>query len=218
MFTGLIEEQGKIININRTSNGTEITVHCEKILSDIQNGASIAVNGACHTVTEFGKNYIKIQSSNETSKVSCFKNLKQGDNVNLERALTLNKRIDGHLVTGHIDCIGKFIKEEKDGFSKRLFFEIDKNFSKYIIYKGSTAINGVSLTIASIEDNVISVEVIPTTLKETNLSLLTPGDNVNIETDFFAKYIEKLLNSNDNTSKINYAFLTENGFTGNGRY
>lgn len=212
MFTGLIEEQGKIKNCNISSNGMEITILCNKILSDIKIGASVAVNGACQTITDFGKDYICVQASNETLKVTNYNNLKFGDTVNLERALTLNKRIDGHIVLGHVDCTAEFINSKQDGFSKTFFFKLPKEFTKYVIYKGSITINGVSLTIASVNNDIFSVELIPTTLKEVNLSQLTKGEFVNIETDLFAKYIEKILNSKDNTSKINYGFLAENGF------
>lgn len=212
MFTGLIEEQGQIKSCNVSSKGMEITVLCSKILSDVQNGASICINGACQTVVDFGKDFIKVQASNETLKVTNYKNLKTGDKVNLERALTLNKRIDGHIVSGHIDCTAEFIEAKQDGFSKEFFFKLPTEFAKYVIYKGSIAINGVSLTIASIQNNIFSVELIPTTLNEVNLSKLKKGDIVNIETDLFAKYVEKIFNSKDNKSNINYGFLAENGF------
>ncbi len=211
MFTGLVEEQGKIKKTELSSNGMEITVECSKILEDVKTGSSISINGACQTVTEFGKNYIKVQASNETLNVTTYRSLKQGDLVNLERALTLSSRLDGHIVTGHIDCTAKFINSTIDGFSKRFFFELPENFSKYAIYKGSIAVNGVSLTIASIEDNVFSVELIPSTLKEVNIANLQKGDLVNIETDIFAKYTEKIVQFKKN-NKIDYEFLTENGF------
>ena len=212
MFTGLIEEQGKIQSVNISSQGMELTIECHIITQDIKNGASISVNGACQTVTDFGANFIKIQASNETLKVTNFKNLKSGDNVNLERALTLNKRIDGHIVSGHIDCTATFLNAKDNGFSKEFFFKLPKEFTKYVIYKGSIAINGVSLTIASIENEVFSVALIPTTLREVNIANLKSGDIVNIETDLFAKYVEKIFSSKDNTSKISYSFLAENGF------
>ena len=212
MFTGLIEEQGKIQSVSISSNGMELVIECNIITQDVKNGASICVNGACQTVTDFGNNYIIIQASNETLNVTNFKKLKVGDLVNLERALTLDKRLDGHIVSGHIDCLATFINSKDDGFSKEFFFKINKDFAKYIIYKGSIAINGVSLTIASIQNDIFSVELIPTTLREVNLSKLKTGDIVNIETDIFAKYVEKILTSKDNTSKISYGFLAENGF------
>ena len=211
MFTGLIEETGKVKSALISSNGMVITIECKKILDDISLGASICINGACQTVTDFGKNYITVQASNETLNVTAYKNLKNGDIVNLERALTLNKRLDGHIVSGHVDCTAEFIGSRDDGFSKRFFFKISEKFTKYIIYKGSIAINGVSLTIASIENNIFSVELIPATLQEVNLANLKTGDCVNIETDLFAKYIENIVKSS-NENKINYNFLAENGF------
>ncbi len=212
MFTGLIEETGRIAEVKLASSGMEIKIECTKILEDIKTGASICVNGACQSVTEYGKNYIKVFSSNETLKITNFKNLKINDRVNLERALTLNKRIDGHIVSGHIDTTAVFLESKEDGLSKEFFFKFPDEFSKYIIYKGSICINGVSLTIASVNKNVFSVELIPITLKEVNLSELRKGDIVNIETDLFAKYVEKILNSKDNKSSISYGFLAENGF------
>ncbi len=212
MFTGLIEESGEVKSCIISSEGMEITVLCSKILSDIQTGASICINGACQSVTEFGNNYIKVQASNETLKVTNFRNLKTGDKVNLERALTLDKRIDGHIVSGHIDCIAEFIESKNDGFSRELFFKLPLNFVKYVIYKGSIAVNGVSLTVVSVKNNIFSVELIPDTLKKVNLADLKKGDTVNIETDLFGKYVEKILNSKDNTSKVDYGFLAENGF------
>ena len=213
MFTGLIEETGIVKNTVISKDGMEITISCNKILEDIKLGASICVNGACQTVTTFTNNDFTIQASNETLKVTTFKSLKKNDIVNLERALTLEKRIDGHIVSGHIDCTATFINSKNDGFSKEFFFRLPKEFSKYVIYKGSIAINGVSLTVASIKDDIFSVELIPTTLKEVNLANLKIGEIVNIETDLFAKYVEKIFGSKDNTSKISYSFLEENGFT-----
>ena len=212
MFTGLIEEQGKIINSKLSYDGMEISILCKKILSDIKIGSSICVNGACQSVISFSDNSFTIQASNETLRVSNFKNLKLGDFVNLERPLTLNSRIDGHLVSGHIDCTALLLKKIDDGFCKKFFFQLPIDFSKYIIYKGSIAINGVSLTVASSNSNIFSVELIPETLLQVNLSSLNIGDTVNIETDMFSKYIEKFLNSQDNTSKIDYNFLEKNGF------
>ncbi len=212
MFTGLIEEQGRIKQCGISSEGMEITVSCKKILSDVKIGSSICINGACQTVIDYGDDYITVQASNETLNVTNYKDIKVNDYVNLERALTLNKRIDGHIVSGHVDCTAEFIEYRDEGFSKRFFFKLPDNFTKYIIYKGSVAINGVSLTVASVENNIFSVELIPLTLKEVNISKLKKGDYVNIETDLFAKYVEKIFGSKDNISKIDYNFLAENGF------
>ena len=211
MFTGLIEEQGRIKSINLTSKGMELCIECYKILEDITLGASICIDGACQSVTDFQEHSITVQTSNETLSVTTYKNLKKGDFVNLERALTLNKRLDGHIVSGHVDCIAEFIKNIDDGFSKRYFFKMPDEFMKYVVYKGAIAINGVSLTVASIEKNIFSVELIPATLKKVNLSNLKKGDFVNIETDLFAKYVENIVKS-ESENRINYSFLSENGF------
>ena len=212
MFTGLIEEQGTVKNISLTSYGMELTVECRKILSDIKLGASVCINGACQSVTEIGNDFIKVLSSNETLDITNFKGLKSGDKVNLERALTLSSRLDGHIVSGHVDTTAQFLHSEQDGFSVKMFFELPQEYCRYIIYKGSISVNGVSLTVASIIDNMFSVEIIPDTLAKTNLSSLKKGDIVNIETDLFAKYIEKICNSDENKSSITYGFLAENGF------
>ena len=211
MFTGLIEEQGCITGINVSERGMELTIKCHKVLEDIKNGSSICVDGACQSVTEFGKDYIKVQASNETLNVTTYRKFKINQSVNLERSLTLNKRLDGHIVSGHVDCTAEFIKSKDDVFSKRFYFKLPENFVKYVIYKGSIAVNGVSLTIAGIENNIFSVELIPVTLQEVNLSKLKIGDIVNIETDLFAKYIENVVKSKKET-KVDYNFLFENGF------
>ncbi len=212
MFTGLIEEIGMVQKFERSSAGAILTVSCKKILEDMKIGASIALNGACHTVTAFSNNNFTAEMSNETLSVSNFADLKANDPVNLERAMTLSSRLDGHLVAGHIDGTAKFLHKTSDGFCEKLFFKLQDGLEKYVIYKGSIAINGVSLTIASVEGNIISVEIIPTTLKETNLQYLQSESLVNIETDQIAKYVEKFLGMGNNTTKITKAFLEENGF------
>ena len=212
MFTGLIEEQGMVKSIKTTSEGMELTVECSIIPSDVKEGASICINGACQSVISFDKKHITVQASNETLKVTNFKELNVGDKVNLERALTLNTRIDGHIVSGHIDCTAEFLYAKIDGFSKKLFFKLPEEYLKYIIYKGSISINGVSLTVAEINGDIFSAELIPDTLRKVNLANLKKGDKVNIETDLFAKYTEKIYNSSKSAGSITYGFLAENGF------
>ena len=152
MFTGLIEELGIVKSFEKNSAGAVLTVGCKKILDDIRLGASVAINGACHTVINFTVDSITVQTSNETLNVSNFLSLKKGDKVNLERAMTLASRLDGHLVSGHIDGKASFIDKKIDGFSNKLFFDIDESLKKYVIYKGSISINGISLTVASVEN------------------------------------------------------------------
>ncbi len=216
MFTGLIEEVGIIKSINSSSSGSVLTISCKKILEDVSLGDSICVNGVCQSVIEYGDDYFKTELSNETINVTTFLNIKPMNKVNLERALTLNKRLDGHIVSGHVDCKAKFVELKDDGFSKILTFEIDKNFEKYIVYKGSIALNGISLTLSNVNKNLFSVAVIPITIQNTSLTDLKIGDMVNVETDIIGKYVEKFLLLNNNTtnitSKIDEKLLKENGF------
>lgn len=212
MFTGLIEEIGSIKNIQKSKNGCILTVACAKILSDVSIGDSIAVNGVCQTVVEFGKDYFKAELSNETLNISNFKNAKISEKVNLERALSINKRLDGHIVNGHIECTATLTDIKNEGFSKIYSFKMPKEFIKYVAYKGSIAINGVSTTVSAISNSTFSVAIIPTTLEKTNFSTFKIGDFVNIETDILAKYVEKILLSNNNTGIIDKNLLVENGF------
>ena len=214
MFTGIVEELGKIKSFERFSNGAELTVECKDILSDIKIGDSICVNGVCQTVTEFNSTSFSVMLSDETLNVTNFYNAKQGDYVNLERALALNARLGGHIVSGHIDCTGRLISLKKLSNFYNLEFEMLQENSKYVVYKGSITINGISLTIAEVNGNRFTVAIIPHTYENTVLKYLKSGDSVNIETDIIAKYVEKLLGFKDNKTKetINMEFLKENGF------
>lgn len=212
MFTGLIEEIGSIKNIQKSQNGCILTVSCSKILSNASLGDSIAVNGVCQTVVEFGSDYFKTELSNETLNISNFKTAIISDKVNLERALAVNKRLDGHIVNGHIECTAQLSNVKDEGFSKIYTFKMPKEFLKYIAYKGSIAIDGVSTTVCNLDQNTFSVAIIPTTLEKTNFNMLKIGDFVNIETDILAKYVEKILLSNNNTCRIDNKLLEENGF------
>lgn len=214
MFTGIIEELGKIKSFERFSNGAELTVECKDILSDIKIGDSICVNGVCQTVTEFNSTSFSVMLSDETLNVTDFSDTKQGDYVNLERALALNSRLGGHIVSGHIDCTGRLISLKKLSNFYNLEFEIPQENSKYVVYKGSVTIDGISLTVAEVNENRLTVAIIPHTYENTVLKYLKTGDSVNIETDILAKYVEKLLGFKDNKTKdtINMEFLKENGF------
>lgn len=212
MFTGIIEEIGKIKSFKKDTNGATIEVECSLVLEDTKLGDSIAINGVCQTVIELSPNSFKARVSDETLKVTTFENLKSGDIVNLERALTLNSRLGGHIVSGHVDCKGKFTKIEKLTDFYNLEFENPQEQTKYVVHKGSITINGISLTVAEINQNRFKVAIIPHTFENTNLKALNVGDNVNIETDILGKYVEKMLSAKDNNSKISMTFLQENGF------
>lgn len=206
MFTGIVEEIGTLKSI---SNST-IVVECKTVLENTKLGDSIAIDGCCQTVVSMTSNTFSANVSEETFKVTNFKTLKAGDKVNLERALTLQSRLGGHIVQGHVDGIGKFYKKEQLDEFYNLYFELPSELMKNVVKKGSIAINGVSLTVAEISSNVIMIAVIPHTFSNTCLSSLKIGDNVNIETDILSKYVENFLSRNDN--KIDENFLIENGF------
>lgn len=212
MFTGIIEEIGIVKGFTKKTHGADIVVECSKVLKDTTTGDSIAINGCCHTVTELDECSFTANVSDETLKISTLGNFKSGDRVNLERALTTSSRMGGHIVQGHIDCRGKFLRFEKLADFYNMTFEIPHTESKYVVYKGSIAVNGVSLTVADIRDNIFTIAVIPHTYQNTTLNTLKSGDFVNIETDILGRYIEKFLSVNDNNSKLTEDFLKENGF------
>ena len=208
MFTGIVEETGKIQAIN--SNGIEIV--CEKVLEDTKIGDSIAVSGVCLTVSKLNKNSFLADVSPETFRVTAFEKLKSGMTVNLERALKADGRFGGHVVSGHVDGIAKVLAITNNNKFYNLELELTDEQSKYVVKKGSITVNGISLTVADISANCVSIAVIPHTYEFTNLSALKSGDSVNIECDIMAKYVEKILSTRDNKSSVDMDFLQRNGF------
>lgn len=208
MFTGIVEETGKIQAIN--SNGIEIV--CEKVLEDTKIGDSIAVNGVCLTVSKLNKTSFLADVSPETFRVTAFEKLKSGMTVNLERALKADGRFGGHVVSGHVDGIAKVLAITNNKEFYNLELELTDEQSKYVVKKGSITVNGISLTVADISANRVSIAVIPHTYEFTNLSALKSGDYVNIECDIMAKYVEKFLSTRDNKSSVDMDFLQRNGF------
>jgi riboflavin synthase len=208
MFTGIIEETGKVQSITKD----KIVIECSKVLENTKLGDSIAVNGVCLTVVELLTKGFTADISPETSKITILHKLKNGDIVNLERAMKADGRFGGHIVSGHVDGLGKIINyEKKDNFFE-LNVDLPTNLAIYIIKKGSITINGISLTIAEIKNNTIKIAIIPHTFENTNLSFLKNGDFVNIEVDILAKYVEKFLSTSDNKSRISLEYLQEHGF------
>lgn len=195
MFTGIIEMTGIIINKQQSAKNLEIVIEPEKkmFLEDIKKGASISVNGVCLTVNSLTDKTFNAFVSAETWQVTNLKTLLPQSRVNLEKALKLSGRLDGHIVQGHVDCtavVTGIYKVQKD---YELKLRIKPEFLKYIISKGSIAVNGISLTIAEIKSDIISIAVIPETYENTNIPLLRTGDPANIEIDLFAKYTERIL-------------------------
>lgn len=208
MFTGIIEETGKIHSIT----SEKIIIECGIILEDSKIGDSVAVNGVCLTISNLSDKSFTADISPETVHITSLGKLRVGDYVNLERAMLANGRFGGHIVSGHIDGLGKLLAIKPCGDFYELKIELNPLQEKYVVKKGSIAINGISLTIANIEKNIITLAIIPHTLKNTNLKFLEVGDIVNIEVDMIAKYIEKFLSTSNNKSKITLEYLQEHGF------
>ena len=198
MFTGIIQSKGSIKEIFSSSDGARLKINTNALdLSDTNVGDSIAVDGVCLTVTELTESSFTADVSNETLTCTTFSALKQGKNVNLERSLRVNQGIDGHLVSGHVDGICAVNSIEKDGDSVRIKIEVQGDIIKYIAKKGSICINGVSLTVNSVENNFFDVNIVPHTLSATTLVDLSLQSNVNIEIDQIARYVERLLSQNE---------------------
>jgi len=193
MFTGLIEGIGRIKGLQRSRNDMRLTIEAPFETADCALGESISVNGVCLTVTDIDGSSVSMDVSAETLSRSTLGSLKMGDGVNLERALRLNDRLGGHLVSGHIDGVGKIIKKEAFGQSWIIRFRIDESLSRYMIEKGSIAVDGISLTINTCEKDFFEVNIIPQTGTATTLLTKKTGDPVNIETDLIGKYVEKML-------------------------
>jgi riboflavin synthase len=194
MFTGIVEEIGKIAKINPFSGSKKITISAKKIFDDLKIGDSIAINGVCQTVVEIQKNHFTVDAVNETLAKTTFNELKINQNVNLERAILPTTRMGGHFVQGHIDCVGKIFKINKLGSSTEFFISFPAAFQKYLAQTGSVAIDGISLTIAEIFDSNFKIAIIPHTLETTILSNYKIGTQINIEFDIIGKYVESLLN------------------------
>lgn len=196
MFTGIVEETGLI----KSFDGKKLVVECAKVLENTQIGDSIAIDGCCQTVTLMTPNSFQTDVSTETLRIT--KGFKAGERVNLERALTPQTRMGGHIVQGHVDGAAKYLGD--------MTFAVSTELGRYIVYKGSITVNGVSLTVSKNQNNTFSVAIIPHTLENTNLKDLKAGDLVNIETDILGRYVEKFLSTKNNN--ITEDFLKENGF------
>jgi riboflavin synthase len=193
MFTGIIQAKGSIQEVHSSDDGVILKINSNTLdLSDSKIGDSIAVNGVCLTVTQMSNEWFTADVSNETINCTTFSDLSQGESVNLEKSLRLNQGIDGHLVSGHVDGVGKVQSINKDGDSTRIKILVEIDLIKYIAKKGSICINGVSLTVNSVEGNIFDVNIVPHTFSVTTLGDLSIESNVNLEIDLIARYVEKL--------------------------
>ena len=212
MFTGIIQAQGNIKEIRASNKGAVFVLNSNSLdLSDVSIGDSIAVNGVCLTVTQLDKNYFSSDVSQETLNCTTFSQLKKGQNINLEKSLRLNQGVDGHIVSGHVDGVGKITLIAIEGDSTRMKIKVDDNLVKYIAKKGSICINGVSLTVNEIDGNFFDVNIVPHTFSVTTLDELKVNSQVNIEIDIIARHIEQLLNQKTG-ARIDKALLIKNGY------
>ena len=215
MFTGLIEEIGTVEGIIKGSKSAKITIKARKVLEDVKLGDSISTNGVCLTVVDFSKDRFTVDVMPETMRRSNLKNLKHGSRVNLERALKLGDRLGGHIVLGHIDGVGFIQSFEEEDNATWVIIETSQDILKYVIEKGSIAIDGTSLTVAYVDNKVFKVSIIPLTRDETTLLSKKVGEEVNLECDMVGKYIERFTmfkEDNEPKSSIDMSFLRENGF------
>ena len=193
MFTGLVEEIGAVLWIRATEKGTQLQIAAPGIAGSVRIGDSVAVNGCCLTVTAQRREQLTFDLLAETLDRTNLRNLRRDAPVNLERALAADGRVGGHFVQGHIDCASRALTFEEVGVDYRLEAELPPDFAHYVTYKGSVAINGISLTVAEVLPESFAVWVIPHTRRETNLHALARGDWLNIEFDLLAKYVERML-------------------------
>ena len=201
MFTGIVEELGTIKSLQARSGGAYLKIAAQIVTENTNEGDSIAVNGVCLTAIDITKNSFAANVSQETLNRSTLDNLKTNSAVNLERAVTPETRLGGHIVQGHVDATGEFLGAEKSGDFWTVRIGFPKEIGQYLVYKGSISIEGISLTIANLADDYFEIAVIPKTWDLTNLSSLKPGDAVNLEADVIAKYVERIMLYGKQTSE-----------------
>jgi len=212
LFTGIIEERGILQEVQRSVNCAKVTIQAKKVLEEIQLGDSIAVNGICLTVTSFTKDVFTADVMPETWRRCSISQLNNGQIVNLERAMPSNGRFGGHIVSGHIDGMGKIqgIKQEENAVLYEILTE--EKILQYVVEKGSIAIDGISLTVTNVTDKSFFVSVIPHTVQNTNLKERKKGEFVNLEADCIGKYVSKFLGLTKKEETITEKFLMEHGF------
>ena len=193
MFTGIVEELGKVVAIQEQPDAVRITIHGPTVASDLHRGDSIAVSGTCLTAVEFDSNGFTADVMQETLNLTSLSGIKVGDPVNLERAMTAATRFGGHVVQGHVDGVGSVISREPSENWEWVRVRIPADLMKYVVLKGSITIDGVSLTVNEVGEDFIGLSLIPETLRLTTLGSKQPGDKVNVEADVMAKHIERLL-------------------------
>jgi riboflavin synthase len=214
MFTGLIEEIGHITGIMKGRNSYQFVIKAHKVLTDSKIGDSICTNGASLTITQMTQSEFTVDVMSETVMMTNFKELKNGSPVNLERAMQLSDRLGGHLVSGHIDGVGKIISIDKDDIAWRIKIEAHEALISKILDKGSIAVDGISLTVVRVTDKSFEISIIPHTALETTLLQKNINDTVNLETDMIGKYVFQFLakSKKDESPSVTMDLLQKNGF------
>ncbi|MCA0971101.1 riboflavin synthase [Halobacillus litoralis] len=215
MFTGIVEEIGSLKAVKSKTEALELQLTAEKVLEDVQLGDSISVNGVCLTVTDFSKDTVSFDVMPETYRATTLHALKQGSPVNLERAMAANGRFGGHLVSGHIDGTGKIVSKKPESNAVYYEIELPDELIHYFVYKGSIAVDGTSLTVYGVEENRVTISLIPHTVDHTVLGDKGPGDEVNIECDMIGKYVAHFLSNQQSQNQkpdVSMNFLKDNGF------
>jgi len=211
MFTGIVEAVGYVREIKGADRGVSLRISVPDIFDDLKTGDSVAVDGVCLTAKVVNADYFVADVSAETLSRTTLSKLRTGDKVNMERALRLSDRLGGHIVSGHIDGTARLQAKEKEGESVKISFVLGKDLLRYLINKGSIAIDGISLTVNEVVDNGFSVNIIPHTAQNTTILDKKSGDEANIEVDVIGKYVERLLDKGKE-SRIGEGFLLEHGF------
>ena len=192
MFTGLIGDVGSVESVEAGADGARLRV-ATSLAPEIATGDSVAVNGVCLTATAVDADAFETEAMNQTLEVTALGGLEKGDGVNLELAMKASDRLGGHIVQGHADGVGEVLSIEDDGFARRLRVRLGTDLIRYVVEKGSIALNGVSLTVAELSEDWAEVSLIPETLERTNLGRVAAGDKLNVECDVVAKYVERLV-------------------------
>lgn len=216
MFTGIIEEIGEIQSIKKGDKSSRLLIKANKVLKDTKIGDSISTNGVCLTVTSISSNSFEADVMAETLRKSNLGDLKKLNKVNLERALSIKSRLGGHIVSGHIDGVGKIVDFTKEDNAVWITIKAPIEILRYIVLKGSIAIDGVSLTVAYVDDEIFKVSIIPHTGEETILLNKKTGETVNLECDVIGKYVEKLLKLDDKKTEVKENTITEDFLKNNG--
>jgi len=211
MFTGIIEDKGKILRADVRGQGRRLILRVPPHLTDLQLGDSINVNGACLTVVEKTGDSMAVDVSSETLEKTTFREVREGDEVNLELAMRLSDRLGGHIVTGHVDAVGTLVERRSEREFVHLKIQVPKSVSRYVVAKGSIAVDGISLTVNACDGDEIQMTLIPYTLEKTTLINKRVGDRVNLEADVLGKYVEKLMEGRE-SGKVTLSFLREHGF------